>query len=109
MSKKLIPIVDIIEEENNFLLVAELPGVSKETLDIEVEKDTLKIQGKTAWELGNWQPVRREFVDDYVFERNFSIGNAIDRNKIEAKMEDGLLYLTLGKSEESKPRKIEIQ
>jgi len=106
---KLIPAADIFEKENEYLLVAELPGVSKNTLEIEVENEELIIRGKPDWKKGEWNLSYGEFVDQYEFERVFSIGRDIDREKIKAGMENGILTLELPKAEEMKPRKIEIK
>lgn len=105
---KFIPSVDIFERANEYLIVAEMPGVSKENLDIEIEKDTLKIKGTPEWPKGDWSPVYREFSDQYEFARTFSIGGDIDRDKIKAKIENGILALVLPKGEQAKPKKIEI-
>lgn len=109
MTKTLIPLTNIIERDSDYLLTAELPGVSKDTLSVDVEKDVLKISGELAWHKEEkWKAVHREFFDDYRFEREFKIGRSIDKEKISAKIENGVLELLLPKSEESKPRKIEI-
>ncbi|HCL56575.1 MAG TPA: molecular chaperone Hsp20 [Spirochaetia bacterium] len=107
--RKFIPVVDIFERGNDYLLIAEIPGVSKETLEIEVEKNTLKIKGSPVWESGEWEAVYREFKDDYEFERSFEIGDDIDKDNIKAKIENGVLGLVLPKQEKAKPKKIEIQ
>lgn len=105
----LIPSVDIFERENEYLLIAEMPGVSKNTLEIEIEKNTLKIKGAPDFEKGEWEPLYREFTDNYLFERTFTIGDDIDKDKIKAKIENGILALVLTKGEHAKPKKIEIQ
>jgi len=105
----MIPTVDIFERDNEYYLIAEMPGVSKNTLDIEIEKNTLKIKGTPDWPHGEWDPVYQEFNDSYQFERTFSIGEDIDRDKIKAKIEHGVLAIALPKGEKAKPKKISIQ
>jgi HSP20 family protein len=110
MAVKVLPLVDIIEEEEHYILTAELPGVSKEKMELEVEKDYVTIKGipeKINDE--KWKILYREFNEDYEFERSFRIGNDVDQKKIKASLEDGVLTLTLPKREEVKPRKIKIQ
>jgi len=104
-----IPVADIYERAQDYLLVAELPGVDKDRLSIETEKNILKITGTPAFDSGEWKPVYREFEEDYRFERSFVMGEDIDREKIRAKIENGVLAVVLPKSEEAKPKKIQIQ
>ena len=109
MKRKLLPLADIIERENDFLLVSEFPGVSKDTLEIEIEKGILKIKGAPDFKTDeNWKTIYREFSDNYQFERSFELGNQVDTTNIKAKIENGVLVLVLPKSEEVKPRKIKI-
>jgi HSP20 family protein len=105
--KAYIPSVDIIEDANSVLLLADMPGVSKETLDIQIEKDTLQIRGKrdhSATREGAYveMPVRNYY-------RAFTLGDDIDRDAISATMNNGVLKIVLHKSERAKPRKIQIQ
>jgi HSP20 family protein len=108
MTKTLLQAVDIYERPNDYLLLAEMPGVSKETLEIEFEKDLLKIKGTPDWQRGKWDLSYQEYPDDYVFERNIAVGHGIDREKVSAKIENGILALILPKSEAVKPKKISI-
>ena len=82
------PITDIFETENDYVLKMEMPGVLKENLDITLEDDELEIIGKVK--VNN---------DD---------GDTVNRDKINAGLENGILTLTLAKSEEVKPKKIEV-
>jgi HSP20 family protein len=104
-----IPEVNILEKEEHYTLRAELPGVRKEDLEISLEQNHLMIRGKGCQVAENWKPVYREFQDQYTLERSFEIGKMIDREKIQAKMENGVLTLVLPKTEETRPRKIQIQ
>ncbi len=108
-TKVYIPVADIYERQQDYLLVAELPGVSKENLVIETEKDSLKIKGTPSSFFGEKKTVYREFEEDFYFERSFLIGENIHKEKIKAKIENGILQVVLPKSEEAKPKKIVIQ
>lgn len=104
----LIPPVDILEDEHSVILFADLPGVGKDGLDIQIDNQTLYILGKLKTE--EKQPARyySELAEkDYY--RAFTIGDEIDRNAITAAMNNGVLRLVLPKSEKVKPKKIDIK
>lgn len=84
------PSVDIYENERAFLVVADLPGVTPETLDVKFERGELSVLG------GN-------------FERTFSIPDTVDVAKIDAKLDAGVLSLTLPKMESAKPLHIQVR
>lgn len=100
------PVVDIYENNDEILLYADMPGVTKENIRVNVENGTLAISGvrnlKTAG-TANWQ----EF-GDVEYRRSFSVPQTIDINKVDADLKDGVLRLHLPKSEAAKPRIIEI-
>ena len=103
----LTPVVNIFETKEGYVLEAEMPGVSKDGLEIMLEGNELTIQGRR-----NLEPLAGErlFCEcpraDY--RRLFEMDPAIDTSRISAKMEQGILILTLPKSEAVKPRKIKI-
>lgn len=103
------PPVNIWEDENGFYVEAEIPGLTMEDLEIYVhDGDHLSIKGNrkaTAAE-GHWH--RRERASGE-FERSFRLSDAVDVENVEAKLQDGILTITLPKSESVKPRKIEIK
>lgn len=101
------PPVDIFENEDGLTLCADLPGVSRESLEIEVKNDVLTIQGRPA-RLSSGAPVYREFEVPGYF-RQFQLSDAVDSNRIRAELKNGVLTLHLPKAEEAKPRKIEVQ
>ena len=101
-----IPAVDIYENENEILLHADMPGVVKEDVSVNIDNGTLSLSGVRKIETrgsSNWE----EFSDvEYV--RSFSVPPTINIEKVEAELKDGVLKLHLPKSEEAKPRRIEI-
>jgi HSP20 family protein len=103
----LAPEVNIFETKDGYVLEAELPGVSKEGLEISLEGNELTLVGHRRVEKPAGQALLRESqaVD---FRRVFELDPAIDTAKITAKMEQGILTLTLPKSERVKPRKISV-
>jgi HSP20 family molecular chaperone IbpA len=102
-----IPAVDIYENDNEILLYADMPGVTKKDLFVSIDNGTLSLSGvrklKTRG-VSTWE----EFENiEYV--RNFSVPQTIDVEKVEAELKDGVLKLHLPKSEAAKPRQIEIK
>jgi HSP20 family protein len=102
------PQVNIVETRDAYLLEAEMPGVSKEGLEVQLEGNELTILGRRTDEFAGAEVVYRESYDRN-FRRMFELDPTIDTLKIAAKMENGVLYLTLPKTEKIKPRKITIQ
>jgi HSP20 family protein len=101
------PAVNIFETNDGYVLEAEMPGVSKEGLEITLEGNEMTIVGRRKDEVVQGEPLFRErALTDY--RRVFELDPAIDTSKIAAKMDQGLLTLTLPKSERVKPRKITV-
>jgi len=101
------PRVDIYENNDEVLLLADVPGVRKEGLKIHLDKEQLTIEGHPEDELPG-VPLGREFqAMDY--RRSFIVPSGIDAGKISADLRDGVLSLHLPKSERLKPRQIEVK
>ena len=101
------PEVNIFETNDGYVLEAEMPGVSKEGLEITLEGNEMTIVGRRKDEVTQGEPLFRErALTDY--RRVFELDPAIDTGKIAAKMDQGLLTLTLPKSERVKPRRIAV-
>lgn len=104
-----VPAVDIYESEEAVHLRAEMPGVDKDGVSIDLENDTLTIHGTRAANGGADEHVLFQEFETGHYLRRFTIAETIDREKIEASMADGLLNLTLPKVEPARPRKIEVK
>jgi HSP20 family molecular chaperone IbpA len=102
------PRIEILSQAEGELLRAELPGVTREQLDVQVEGDQLVVRGTVANETEGRNYLLREYGSGD-FERRFRIGEELDTSKISAELADGVLTLRLPKKSEAKPRKIEIQ
>jgi len=103
-----VPQVDIIENADAITLRADLPGVKKNDVEIDVREGVLSLSASLNPSPDNWQPVYSEYqIGGY--SRRFSLGEQIDQGKITADMDNGVLTLTLPKAEQHKPRKIEIR
>jgi HSP20 family protein len=103
----LTPEVNIFETKDGYVLEAEMPGVSKDGLEITLEGNEITITGRRKAESASGKTLFRERqIAD--FRRVFELDPAIDAGKISAKMEQGILTLILPKSERVKPRKITV-
>ncbi len=100
------PVVDIYENDDEILLHADMPGVAKEDVTVNVDNGTLAISGVRRFE-SSGVPKWEEF-GDVEFQRTFSVPQSIDVSKVNAELKDGVLKLHLPKSEAAKPRQIEI-
>jgi HSP20 family protein len=101
------PRVNITESKEGYLLEAEMPGVSKDGLEISLENNELTLVGRRSTAYPGAQLLYRESVDrDY--RRVFTLDPTIDASKIDARMENGVLKLHLPKAEQLKPRKIKV-
>jgi len=103
-----VPAVDIYESENALTLVADMPGVPIENVDIDLDSDQLTMRGTVPMQEEKGKVIFREYTaGDYY--RQFTLSSDIDRENIQASMKDGVLKLVLPKAEAAKPRKITIQ
>jgi len=103
------PAVDIFETEKELVLLADMPGVKPEGLDIDLRENTLSLSGEVRpFEGADEQKVLTEYAVGKYY-RQFTLSEVIDQEKIEAKLDKGVLRLRLPKVEKAKPRKISIK
>ena len=104
-----VPYTDIYETDGALTMVMEMPGVERKDLSISLENDVLRVDGNIDFsKYESMEPVYAEYnVGHYT--RSFSLSGKIDRENISAQLEDGVLTLTLPKSRETQPRRIEIR
>ena len=103
-----VPTTDIFETEDALTVVMEVPGVNNEAVDISVENQVLKIEAKIdPSKYDGMEPLYTEYNVGH-FARSFTLSNKIDQQQISAKLEDGVLTLTLKKAKEAVPRKISV-
>ena len=103
-----MPPVDIFEDESGFTVIADMPGVSKDQLNVRVTGDSLLIEGMASVpEIGGMELVYGE-VHTPQYRRSFTLSRELDPGKIEAKLENGVLRLRIPKGEQAKPRRIEV-
>ena len=103
------PYVDIFETDDEITLLADMPGVSADNLTIDLRENILTLTGEVApFEGANKEDVLIEY-EIGKYHRQFNLSSVIDQNKIDAKLNDGVLRLSLPKVEEAKPRQIEVK
>jgi HSP20 family molecular chaperone IbpA len=104
-----VPVVDIVERNDELLLLADVPGASADGIDIDFERGQLTISARVEpRQNADTSYVLREYgVGDFV--RTFQIGESVDASKIEAEVSGGVLTVHLPKAEAAKTRKIEVR
>jgi HSP20 family molecular chaperone IbpA len=103
------PPVDIYENGKSITLLADMPGVSSEHLEIDLNEGVLTITGRVApVEEAREEAVLYEYRPA-TFQRKFTLSQTVDQGKIEARLEDGVLHLELPKVEKAQPRKIQVK
>ncbi|MES9815343.1 MAG: Hsp20/alpha crystallin family protein [Candidatus Thiodiazotropha sp.] len=103
------PNVDILEDETGITLRADLPGVTKQGLNIQVDNETLSIDGKAEIDMPEAMQALYADVRATRYQRSFSLSSELDGDKTEANLKDGVLSLRIPKREQYQPRKIEIR
>jgi HSP20 family molecular chaperone IbpA len=104
----LLPPVDIYEDAAGITLVADLPGVSRERLSVQVDKDTLLIEGEAAIEMPGEMEALYADLRTTRFRRSFTLSRELQADRIDAQMQDGVLTLKVPKRAELQPRKIQV-
>jgi len=101
------PAASIVENADGFIIEADMPGVTKDGVELTVDQETLIIAGKrNAARVGGRSLHRESTGADY--RRAFELGREIDRQRVEARLDQGVLRVFLPKLEEIKPRRVEI-
>lgn len=102
------PLYEIKETPEAFGLTVQLPGVAKDGLSITAEEDTLTVRGERSWKRpAAWTSLYRE-SSDLAYELVLQHDNSVDLDKIHAELRDGVLRVSLPKTEARKPRKIAV-
>ena len=105
----LLPPIDVIEDAAGITLYADLPGVPKERLNLQVEGATLSITGALALAVPEGMEASHVEVNLPRYRRVFTLSRELDPNKVEATFEHGVLRLRIPKAEHAQPRRIEVQ
>lgn len=105
-----VPAVDIFETPESIVLKAELPGITKDDIFVEVKDNTLSLKGEKKFEKEvkeeNYHRVERSYGS---FQRAFTLPSTVQQDKVKAKFKDGILEIVLPKVEEAKPKQIKVE
>jgi HSP20 family molecular chaperone IbpA len=104
-----LPPVDVIEDATGITLYADLPGVSREQLNLRVEADTLTIEGEVGLATPEGLQASHAEVSVPRYRRVFSLSKELDPEKIAAELTHGVLKLRIPKAEHAQPRKVQIR
>jgi HSP20 family protein len=102
------PGINIFEDDDNFYLIAELPGLKKENIDLRITGDTISISGTKEPKTREDAAIHRNERAYGEFSRSFTLPDSVKNDKIDAKYEFGILWMTLPKAEEAKSKQITI-
>lgn len=102
------PRTNILETDDTIEVQAEVPGLSKDDLSVKIQGNYLEISGKREVNAPEDHKVHRRERGSSSFSRSFTLPEDVDADKTEAVLRDGILYLTLPKSETARPRRIAI-
>ncbi len=102
------PSVDIYETEGSLTLVADVPGSTVKDIDIDLRDSVLTVSARAGRMDERWKPVHREYrLGNYL--RQFRLGQQIHQSRIAARIKDGVLTLTLPKTQSAIPKRIQVQ
>ncbi len=102
--------VNIVENEDNYTLTAEVPGMTEKDIDLEIKDGRMTLKGHVEESQEKEEkPYRMQEFSRRSFERSFRIGEGIDPENITAKLDKGLLTVVLGKKEEAKPKTVKVE
>jgi HSP20 family molecular chaperone IbpA len=104
----LMPPVDVIEDSTGITLYADLPGVPKDKLSLQVEADTLTIEGEINLATPEGMEASHAEVSLPRYRRAFTLSKELDASKVSAELKNGVLTLRIPKAEHAQPRRISI-
>jgi HSP20 family molecular chaperone IbpA len=101
--------VDIWEDKDRITLCADMPGVSKDRLNLRINGNNLIVEGQVEFELPENAEAAYADVRSSLFRRSFSLSGELETGKIEASLKDGVLTVRIPKRAEVRPRRIEVK
>lgn len=108
-SRFVVPRVDVLEDDSGITLLADLPGVPRDSLELKIEGDTLLVEGVVTTPMP--QQLQSVYAEVRVprYRRTFTLSRELDTSRIEANLKDGVLNLRIPKQEHAKPRRISVR
>jgi HSP20 family protein len=107
--RTVLPAVDVFEDSSGITLLADMPGVPKEGLDVKIEADTLSIEGQVSSATPEGLEALYAEVRVPRYRRTFTLSRELDTSKVDANLKDGVLTLRIPKQAHAQPRRIEIR
>lgn len=108
-TRSVLPRVDVFEDQAGITLLADLPGVPRDKLELKVEGDTLLVEGTVQPQTPDGLEAVHAEVRVPRFRRTFTLSRELDTQRIDANLKDGVLTLRIPKQEHAQPRRITIQ
>ncbi|MBD3898405.1 Hsp20/alpha crystallin family protein [Halomonas sp. ML-15] len=105
----LLPAVDIVEHADALTLIADMPGVTRESLHLEVDNNVLSLEGEIQLSMPDGLTALHAEVNGQRFARRFTLSHEIDSEAISARIDNGVLTVTLPKKDSHRVRRIEVQ
>ncbi|MCB1622607.1 MAG: Hsp20/alpha crystallin family protein [Thiothrix sp.] len=103
------PLVSIVEQDTGFTITAEMPGVPKDKVSVQVERDSLTLEGEMVLALPEGMEASYAEVQSAHYKRVFTLSRELDTTRIEASQDNGVLTVRVPKAEHAQPRKIQVQ
>lgn len=107
--RAIVPAVDIFEDSAGITLQADMPGVSSERLNVQIDGDSLSIEGQVEIPVPEQMSAVYADIRSTRYQRSFALSSELDSDNVEASLKDGVLTLRIPRREAHKPRKIEVQ
>lgn len=105
----LLPPVDVIEDAGGITLYADLPGVPKDKLALQIDADTLSLEGEISLDMPEGMEATHAEVSRPRYRRTFTLSKELDSAKVSAEFNHGVLKLRIPKAEHAQPRRIEVK
>lgn len=105
----LLPLVNVVEDAGGITLLADMPGVPKDALDIHIDGDTLALEGQVTLDVPEGMAVHHAEVALPRYRRVFTLSKELDPEKVTAELVHGVLKLRIPKAEHAQPHKIAVQ
>ena len=103
------PPVDIFEDAHGIMVVAEMPGVARERLNVHADRNNLTIEGDMTIDMPQGMEAVHADVNSTRYSRSFVLSGELDTEAIDAKLKDGVLTVRIPKRREFRPRKVEVR
>ena len=103
------PAVDIFEDAHGIMVVAEMPGVSRDRLNVQADRNNLVIEGQASIDMPAGMEAIYADVQSTRYARSFALSGELETDAIDAKLKDGVLTIRIPKRREFRPRKIEVR